>query len=129
MKKHFCSRFSSNSEAPASELLENPEEMFSWYYMDGNVISSLISSTTHWCATRNHKVNHDLELIVYTLLIFVSTTWNVEFSLHMISVFTQCLNALIICKVLRFHVILKLINPLHANGIILCSWELEYVTL
>ena len=30
---NISSRFSSNSEADASELLENLEEMFPWYYI------------------------------------------------------------------------------------------------
>ena len=46
-RKHISSRFSGNSEAFASELLENLEEMFPRYYMDSDVISKFKSSTTH----------------------------------------------------------------------------------
>ena len=44
-RENISSGFSSNSEASASELLENPEEMFHRYYMDSDVISWLI----FWC--------------------------------------------------------------------------------
>ena len=43
---NISSRFSNNSAAPASELL-NIEEKFSWYYTDGDVINSFKSSTLH----------------------------------------------------------------------------------
>ena len=41
-RKHIPSRFSNNSEAYASELLENLEDMFSLYYMQ-----SLITKTAN----------------------------------------------------------------------------------
>ena len=37
--RYISSRLSSNSEADASELLDNLEEMFPLYYMDSDVIS------------------------------------------------------------------------------------------
>ena len=48
------SRFSSNSEASASEILENIHT--SSYYMDSNVISRFKSSTTHECVARREKL-------------------------------------------------------------------------
>ena len=47
MTCNISSIFSSNSEAFASELLENLEEMFPRYIHSG----SLKASTTQWCAT------------------------------------------------------------------------------
>ena len=32
-----------------SELLEDIEEIFPWYYIDGSIVDSLKSSTPHWC--------------------------------------------------------------------------------
>ena len=46
-QRNISSIFSSNSEAFASELLENLEEMFPRYIHSG----SLKASTTQWCAT------------------------------------------------------------------------------
>ena len=46
------SRFSSNSEASASELLENIEEMFHRYYLRCDVFSKFKFSTTHHCVIR-----------------------------------------------------------------------------
>ena len=39
ISRKISTRFSSDSEADASELLENLVEMFSRYYMNSNVIS------------------------------------------------------------------------------------------
>ena len=44
MKKKTNSRLSSNSEANASELLENPEDMFSVYYMHSDMFNTFKSS-------------------------------------------------------------------------------------
>ena len=52
IRGNISSIFSSNSEAFASELLENIEEISPGYYIDSNVINMLQSSITHWCATR-----------------------------------------------------------------------------
>ena len=41
----ISSRFSNNSEANASELRDNLEEMFPQYYMDGTVISRFFNHT------------------------------------------------------------------------------------
>ena len=49
--------FSSNSEAFASELLENLEEMFPMYYIYSGVFSVFKSTITHWRVTRCVKVN------------------------------------------------------------------------
>ena len=49
-------RFSSNSEALASELLENLEGMFPLCYMNGDVVSLFKSSTTHGGVTRRERV-------------------------------------------------------------------------
>ena len=38
-------------------LLENPEEMFSLYHMDSDVIDSFNILTTHWCVTCCKRVN------------------------------------------------------------------------
>ena len=51
------SRFSSNSEAKASKLIENLEEMFLRYYMDSDIISRFKSSTMPYCVTRFERVN------------------------------------------------------------------------
>ena len=48
--------FSSNSEAPASELPENLEEMFPLYYMHTNDFYTL-NYSTHQHATRLKRVN------------------------------------------------------------------------
>ena len=54
---NISSGLSSNSKASASELLENTEEMFPWYYMVSDVINIFKSSTTPWCVTRRERVN------------------------------------------------------------------------
>ena len=52
----ICLRFSSNSEASASELLENLEEISPRYYMNsGDVITRFKSTTTHSCVTRQRE--------------------------------------------------------------------------
>ena len=48
--------FPSNSEADASELLENPEEMFPRYYTHSVVCISFKSSSTRRCATRRERI-------------------------------------------------------------------------
>ena len=50
---NIFSIFSSNSEANASELLENIEEMFHWHYMDR-------SSTTYWYVASHKSVTDTL---------------------------------------------------------------------
>ena len=49
--------FSSNSEASASELLENLEEMLPQYYNESDVIISFKYSTTFLCVTRCERAN------------------------------------------------------------------------
>ena len=48
----MSSRFSSNSEAYASELLENLEDIFPLYYMDSDIVRRFKYSTTHWRVIR-----------------------------------------------------------------------------
>ena len=54
---NFSSRFSSNSKANASELLENLEEMFTRYNIDNDVISRFKSSPHAgvWAAVKGLK--------------------------------------------------------------------------
>ena len=47
----------SSEKAKASELLENPEEVFPRFYMHGNVTSRFESSTTQLYVTRRERVN------------------------------------------------------------------------
>ena len=46
IKRYISSRFSSNSEAFASELLDNLEEIFAWYYIvcdELNIVKNILS--------------------------------------------------------------------------------------
>ena len=54
----FHLALSSNSEAFASELLENLGEMLPLYHMDIDVIYRFKYSTTHWCITHRERFNH-----------------------------------------------------------------------
>ena len=53
---NISSRFSSNSEAFASELLENLEELFRRNWIDGDVI-------TRFKPSPSHNASHILELL------------------------------------------------------------------
>ena len=55
-EKRFLQDLFSNSEAPASELLKNQQEMFPRHYMD-IVTSKFTSSTIHCCAILRQMVN------------------------------------------------------------------------
>ena len=46
-KGNISSRFSSNSEAVVSELLEDHEEIFPWFYLHGNIFNILNYSPTN----------------------------------------------------------------------------------
>ena len=72
-QENNSSRFSSNSEADASELLENPEEMFPWYYMHSNILRMFIYSTTQQSITLYERVKHLYDVIL-TLCIQVTVT-------------------------------------------------------
>ena len=59
----MSSRFSSNSEAKALEVLENHEEMFSQYYMHSNIcIAIYVQYMTTVCFT---KVCISLSVVMY----------------------------------------------------------------
>ena len=58
LTRKLSSRFSSNSEASASELSENLVEI------SNGVISRFKSSITHWCVTRHERVNNTHSLCV-----------------------------------------------------------------
>ena len=66
-------RFSSNSEASASELQENLEKSSPLYYMDTDVISKFKSLTTHRCVTRRERVNidDDHQFCIFRILLIV----------------------------------------------------------
>ena len=76
-RRNIPSIFSSNSEAFASELLENIEEMFPQYYMQIDMLSMFKSFNTHRCVTRRErgKRNHFIEksklLILLYLMLFL----------------------------------------------------------
>ena len=53
---NISSRFSKNSEAFASEFLENIEEIMYRYYMCIDVCGMIIFITTRYCATRSENV-------------------------------------------------------------------------
>ena len=56
---NISSRFPSNSEADASELLENLEEMSPWYYMHTicfNQVQICCERTTNRCVTHRERV-------------------------------------------------------------------------
>ena len=53
----YLPEFPSNSEAYTSELLENLEQLFLWYYINNDMFSRLKSSTTQDCVTRREIVN------------------------------------------------------------------------
>ena len=55
LRVNISTRFSSNSEANASE---NLEEMFPWYYIDSYVIRRFKPSTTCWYVTSHKWVKH-----------------------------------------------------------------------
>ena len=48
--------FYTNSEANASELLENHEDMFPQYYIHCDVLSWFFSSAAQLCDTRSERV-------------------------------------------------------------------------
>ena len=54
----MSSRFPSNSEANASKLLTNHEEIFFRCYVYSDVINRFKSSITHWCVTRCERVEN-----------------------------------------------------------------------
>ena len=54
----FVFRLSKNSEAGASELLENREEMLLLYYTHSDECSIFYSSITHYCVTRRKSVDN-----------------------------------------------------------------------
>ena len=56
-RENISSRFSGNSEASASELPENLEDMFPCSYIDSDVISRFQSLITHVCVTRRERAN------------------------------------------------------------------------
>ena len=52
----FLKKDTSNSEADASELLDNPEEMLVLYDIDDDFINRFNFSTTYSCVTRRKRV-------------------------------------------------------------------------
>ena len=59
---NISSIFSRNSEAFASEILENIEEMFPRYYIHSGMLSIFLPSTTQWCVTRHERGNRIVNL-------------------------------------------------------------------
>ena len=52
---HFSSRFSTNSEAFASELIENLEDISPQYYMYSDMFNMFKCSNAQWCITRRES--------------------------------------------------------------------------
>ena len=52
---YISSRISGSSEAFASELPENPEEICLWYYVRGDMFG--VSSTTQQCDIRRESID------------------------------------------------------------------------
>ena len=60
------SGFSSNSEADASELLENPEEMFPLYYMRSDIYSvSLFQPQNSVLPVVNVNITNTMHYLIY----------------------------------------------------------------
>ena len=68
LQRNISSRFSKYSEANASVLLENLEEMFPQYYMHRDVFSMFKYSTTHWCVT---FIYQSIQLPLYIMVLLL----------------------------------------------------------